>query len=225
MHREVHLVSGQQGLFSGPNQYHPTQASKLQVLQTYLKIATHILPTNTNLSKPTLWHSDLHTDNIFVDPREPTKILTIIDWQAINISPLFLQARHRSLLHFEGPIPQGLAPISLPDDFDTMTADAQHRAKHLRAAQSLYKLYDILMLQQCPLVARALKFRDTLPAQITGLAGSVFSDGETVLLGMLIRLQDEWATCVGSGVPCPLSFTAVLSESSSLCDWTHSTPN
>lgn len=198
---------GQQGLFSGPNQYRPTKALKAGVLRDYLKVATQILPKDLNLSKPALWHSDLHSDNIFVDPSQLTRILNIIDWQAVNISPLFLQARHPSLIEFEGPIPEGFEPITLPDDFDDMSEEAQHQAKNLRAAQSLYKLYEILMLKQCAEIAHALHFRATLSGQITGLASSIFSDGEPILQGLLIRLQHEWATCVGSSIPCPLSFT------------------
>lgn len=198
---------GQQGMFSGPNQYRPSKSLKVEVLQDYLKVATQILPNDASLSKPTLWHSDLHSENIFVDPSQPTKILNVIDWQAVNVSPLFLQARHPSLIEFEGPIPEGFRPITLPDNFDDMSQEAQHQAKNLRAAQSLYKLYEILMLRQCPEIAHALQFRDTLPGQITGLASSIFSDGEPILQGFLIRLQEEWATCVGSSIPCPLSFT------------------
>ncbi|KAJ8113860.1 hypothetical protein OPT61_g4116 [Boeremia exigua] len=199
---------GQQGLFNGPNQYRPTRALKTGVLQDYLKVATQILPNNINLSKPTLWHPDLHTDNIFVDPSEPTRILTIIDWQADNVSPLFLQARHPSLIEFEGPITEGFKPITLPADFDDLSEEAQLQAKNLRAAQSVYKLYEILMLRQCPEIGKALQFRQSLRGQITGLASSIFSDGEPILQGMLIRLQDEWATCVGPSIPCPLDFTS-----------------
>ncbi|KAH7364833.1 kinase-like domain-containing protein [Rhexocercosporidium sp. MPI-PUGE-AT-0058] len=198
---------GQQGFFGGPNQYRPTRALKVGVLRDYLKVATQILPNDISLSKPTLWHSDLHVENIFVDPSKPTRILNIIDWQAVNVSPLFLQARHPSLIDFEGPIPEGFAPITLPDDFDAMSEEGQHQSKNLRAAQSLYKLYEILMLQRCPEIAHALRFRDTLPGQITGLASSIFSDGEPILQGMLIRLQDEWTTCINPAIPCPLSFT------------------
>lgn len=179
---------GQQGLFRSPSQYRPTRALKARVLQDYLKIATLILPKDVNLLNPTLWHSDLHSDNIFVDPSQPTRILNIIDWQAVNISPLFLQARHPSLIEFEGPIPEGFKPITLPEDFDNMSQGAQHEAKNLRAAQSLYKLYEIFMLRQCPEVAHALHFRDSLPGQITRLASSISSDAEPILQGMLIRL-------------------------------------
>jgi hypothetical protein len=88
-----------------------------------------------------------------------------------------------------------------------MSEEAQHQAKNLRAAQSLYKLYEILMLRQCPEITHALHFRDTLPGQITGLASSIFRGGEPILQGMLIRLQDEWAIYIRSLIPCPLSFT------------------
>ena len=196
-----------QGLFSGPNQYRPTKALKVGVLRDYLKVATQILPNDVNLSKPTLWHCDLHSDNIFVDPSEPTRVINIIDWQTVNVSPLFLQARHLSLIEFEGPIPEGLKPLTLPDDFDDMSEEAQYEVKNLQAAQSVYKLYEIYMLKNCPEIARALHFKETLPGQITGLVRSIFSDGEPILQGMLIRLQDEWATRVGSSIPCPLSFT------------------
>lgn len=43
-----------------------------------------------------------------MNPDQPTEILSIIDWQAVNLSPLFLQARHPALIEFDGPILEGL---------------------------------------------------------------------------------------------------------------------
>jgi hypothetical protein len=63
------------------------------------------------------------------------------------------------------------------------------------------------MLRQCPETAHALHFRDTLPGRITALASSIFGDGVPILQGILIHLQDEWAICVKSSIPRPLSFT------------------
>ncbi|KAJ5783417.1 Aminoglycoside phosphotransferase [Penicillium psychrosexuale] len=197
----------QQGLFYGPGQYQPTAQRKQETLWNYLKVAKYLSPEKKEISKPALWHPDLHGDNIFVNPDQPTEILSIIDWQAVNLSPLFLQARHPALIEFDGPIPVGLQSISLPKNFDELSAEEQLEAKKLRAAQSLYKLYDIQMMQHCPEIAAALQFRDSLLGQITGLSGSLFSDGEPIVQGMLIRLQEEWATHVGSSIPCPLSFT------------------
>jgi hypothetical protein len=47
-------------------------------------------PKDASLTKATLWHPDLHIENIFVDPttQPPTHIVTIIDWQAVNIASL-----------------------------------------------------------------------------------------------------------------------------------------
>lgn len=39
---------------------------------------------------PTLWHPDLHLDNIFVDP-ESQQITRIIDWQSAAVMPFFYQ--------------------------------------------------------------------------------------------------------------------------------------
>ncbi|PWY91337.1 hypothetical protein BO94DRAFT_573791, partial [Aspergillus sclerotioniger CBS 115572] len=154
----------------------------------------------------------LHGDNIFVNPDRPTEILSIIDWQAVNLSPLFLQARHPALVEFEGPIPEGPGSINLPDNFDELNPEEQLEAKKLRAAQSLYKLYDIQLIQQCPDIAHALRFKYSLAGQITGLAGSIFSDGEPIVQGMLMRLQEEWPSSTGLSIPCPLSFTAKEKE-------------
>lgn len=60
----------------------------------------------------------------------------------------------------------------------------------------------------------ALQHQETLTSRITALAGSLFTDGEPVVLGYLMRAADEWNTIVGEDedgqpcVPCPLSFTA-----------------
>lgn len=65
----------QQGLFYGPGQYMPSKKSKKETLQNYIKVAPFLLPKDRTLSKPVLWHSDLHGDNIFVNPSQPTEIL------------------------------------------------------------------------------------------------------------------------------------------------------
>ena len=197
---------GQRRTFEGPNQYRPAKDLKIRVFQDYLKVATQILPKDAKLSKPSLWHSDLHANNIFVDPSQPTKIVNIVDWQAVSIAPLFRQARLPPLVEFEGPLPEGLKPIKLPDGLDDMSEEQKNQARALKIAQSLYKLYQIRMAFQCPDIIEAIRFQHTLPGRITGLAGSIFSDGEPILQGMLIQLQDEWDTVVGSSIPCPLSF-------------------
>lgn len=51
---------------------------------------------------------------------------------------------------------QGLESISLLDNFDDLSPEKQPGAKKLRAVQSLYNLYEIQLIQQCPDVAHAM---------------------------------------------------------------------
>lgn len=85
-----------------------------------------------------------------------------------------------------------------------MSKEEQQQAKNHRAAQSLYEIYEILILQLRLEISQALHIRENLHGQITGLASSIFIDGN--LQGMLIRYQHEWVTCIRPYIPCPLTF-------------------
>ena len=91
---------------------------------------------------------------------------------------------------------------------------SRKKAKVLRAAQSLYKLYEVELRQRNKDTFRALQYRDTLACKITALAGSLFSDGEPIFNGMLIAVERDWPNIVGRcpdgrpSVPCPLVFSA-----------------
>lgn len=203
-----------QGLFYGPGQYRPTPTSKLSALTDYLKVAKHLLPKQESFRASVMWHSDLHANNIFVNPEKPTEIVAIIDWQSVHLSPFFLQARHPALIEFNGPIPEGFGRIELPENFADLSADEQKEAKMLRSAQSLYKLYEVELRQRNKDIFRALQYRETLACKITALAGSLFSDGEPIVNGMLMAVEKEWLDIVGPGpdgrpsVACPLVFSA-----------------
>ncbi|KAK2750955.1 hypothetical protein FQN57_000030 [Myotisia sp. PD_48] len=97
---------------------------------------------------------------------------------------MFLQACHPGLLGFNGPVTKGFEPLNLPENFDRLSPEEQLEA------------------------AKSFEYRNTPPGEITGRSTSIFSDGELIVQGMLIRLQDEWEALVKFGVPCPLSFTA-----------------
>ena len=179
-----------------------------------MQVAPYLLPKKESFRASIMWHSDLHANNIFVDPERPTKIVGIIDWQSVHLSPLFLQVRHPSIVRFDGPIPEEYAPIALPDDFDELSPEAQKEAKKLRSAQTLYKLYEVEMRQRDEDLFRTMQYRGTLPCQITGMAGSLFRDGEPFVDGLLMAVEREWSDMVGRDErnanvpPCPLRFTA-----------------
>ncbi|KAM5468853.1 hypothetical protein MauCBS54593_004848 [Microsporum audouinii] len=200
-----------EGMFGGPRCYKPTAKAKLDVLDDFEKVAMHLLPKDIPVQIPILWHSDLHDNNIFVDPDDPSKITSIIDWQSVSIAPLFQQARVPSFLEFDGPrLPLGLTALpSLPDNFDDLSPAERKEAKELQSKQSLYKLYEVQSGRENMPVFRALQYTETLGSQIISLVSQVFNDGEPIIKGQLIQLAREWGKIVGpDGGSCPITVTA-----------------
>ncbi|EFQ97421.1 phosphotransferase enzyme family protein [Nannizzia gypsea CBS 118893] len=199
-----------EGIFGGPGGYEPTAKNKLDVLDDFEKVAAYLLPKDTSVHIPVLWHGDLHDNNIFVDPDDPSKILSIIDWQATYIAPLFQQARTPGFLDFAGPQPSiGLTALPpLPDDFESLSTAEKEEAKKLQSKQSLYKIYEIHSGRENMPVFKALQHSEILGSQIISLISQVFNDGEPIIKGQIMQLSFEWKKLVGpDGLPCPLQFT------------------
>ena len=212
--REIDCIRGvenyprPEGLFYGPGSYQPSPTSKLSVLLDYLQVAQYLLPSDLSVLSSTMWHSDLHLDNIFVNPERPTEIVGIIDWQSVNLGPLFLQACHPAFIEFEGPKPEGLQLPSLPENFNELSAAEQKTVKSLQSEQALFKLYEIESALKNKRVYRALRYQDTLGCQIISLVGHLLNDGEPVVKGQLMQLEREWSKLVGlDGPNCPLKFS------------------
>lgn len=178
-----------------------------------MRVYKHILPRIESTHRPVLWHPDLHTNNIFVDAKDTTKITSIIDWQCVHIAPMFLQVRRPALLDFDGPIPESFKLPELPENFEQLSHQEQQDARKLRSAQKLYCLYEIELLLQCREAGNALRGRDTLLTRIHGLVGSLFHDGEPVVLGYLMEVVDRWSEIAGTDtegnplVECPIAFS------------------
>ena len=170
------------------------------------------MPADKSILPACLWHNDLHSDNIFVNPEKPTEITCLIDWQSAHIEPLFMQAGHPSFLDFEGPKMEGLGTPSLPADFDNMNEVEQGRAKSLLSQQSLFKAYEILSLQRNKKVYHALLHQKGLGCQIITFAGNLLQDGEPLIKGQLMQVQRQWQELPAvraRGCPsCPLNFTS-----------------
>lgn len=203
-----------QGFYNGPRQYQQSLETKMRTLRNYEKVAGYLKPADPILSKPVLWHTDLHWDIIFVDENDPKIITAIIDWQAVHVAPLFAQARHPTFLEFDGEIPDTFdaEAITLPDNFERLSETEQQTAKKLRNAQILWKLYEVELVRQCEDVERAIRFGRGLLGRIPSLAGNIFSDGELLVEDLLMSLQQEWNQVVDDPVanPCPLSLPAVI---------------
>ncbi|KAH7356523.1 phosphotransferase enzyme family protein [Rhexocercosporidium sp. MPI-PUGE-AT-0058] len=202
-----------EGLFYGPRQYQPSAAIKLSALTNYLKVAPYVLPEKEATLVSVLWHGDLHTQNIFVDPENPSRILGIIDWESISASPLFMQVTRPAFLDFNGPIPEELSKVNLPQNFDTLCPEDQREAKALHQAQTLHNLYMVRCYQQNPEAFLAMQQKDSLRHQVTVVPSTIIMDYEPYLNQLLRDVEKEWPKIVGLGsdgnplVPCPLHFS------------------
>src|SRR5699024_6672486 len=88
-------------------QHHLNRFDESQSLGEYtglLQKAREIIPTISNHPRveegadPARWHTGLHLGNILVSSDDPTTIEGIIDWQSVQIAPLFIQARFPEFL-------------------------------------------------------------------------------------------------------------------------------
>ncbi|PGG97673.1 hypothetical protein AJ80_09656 [Polytolypa hystricis UAMH7299] len=78
-----------------------TRDTHISLLHKYLQVAPYLLPTEPDIITSTIWHTDLHSGNLFVDKG---CITNIIDWQGIWAGPLVLQARYPRLIDHHGDI-------------------------------------------------------------------------------------------------------------------------
>ncbi|KAL4798332.1 kinase-like domain-containing protein [Aspergillus venezuelensis] len=98
------------------------------LLASFLDLASELIPANPPHCAPTLRHPDLSLSNIMLEP-DSSKIISIIDWQGATVFPLFMQAGYPAFCEHDSTKPQSLQQPTLPDNFDSMSAEEQNQAK------------------------------------------------------------------------------------------------
>jgi hypothetical protein len=173
----------------------------LQLLDKFLKAMPYLLPPEKELHRPTLWHHDLHAGNIFV---EKNQIVSIIDWQASTIIPLFLTCGIPKFLRMDGPLLYDLPPAT------NLTA----REKEETLAR--YQLTQLQMAYITKLRALDEKGFQAISdpyaldrQQLIDFAGSTWEDdGLFLLQEMLHRTWCGWEEITGQKrEDCPISFS------------------
>jgi hypothetical protein len=87
----------------GSGAYSPTRAKKIAAIEDYIELVKCLLPTDESIKRSYLWHSDLHAENIYVDPNDPVHITGVINWQSTDILPLFDHSLQLPVLEYDGP--------------------------------------------------------------------------------------------------------------------------
>ncbi|KAI4930897.1 uncharacterized protein J4E92_004731 [Alternaria infectoria] len=158
------------------------------------------------VSEPVLWHTDLHMGNIYVSGRMPPQISSIIDWQSIVVSPLFLQARFPKFLTVDDDYKLGT--IKLPDpppDLDKMDARDRELAEYKFEQAKEAKVYEVstaatnMRAWRCMLISSFLR-------ELFTRCGEVSEEGEIPLRACLLQVADLWDEISFEG-ECPLNFS------------------
>jgi hypothetical protein len=118
---------------------------QLAVLNMAIEVMSR-LDTGTiidRFSQPVLWHTDLHMGNIFVSSEDPTKVVSLIDWQSISVSPVLLQARFPEFLSVDPDFVLDSAMPELPEDFETLDAVDKQLAEFKTRQAKMAKAYEV----------------------------------------------------------------------------------
>ena len=93
----------------------------------------YIFPQNEKLTRPTLWHWDIHSANLFV---EGNRVASLIDWQDIWAGPLFLQFRHPKVVDYNGEV-----LLKLPENYESLE-EGNEKARMRKQVERSIVLYN-----------------------------------------------------------------------------------
>ncbi|SMR44112.1 unnamed protein product [Zymoseptoria tritici ST99CH_3D1] len=191
-----------------PESFPPSKAQDIATLRVARGVATRMSAGSLpgRLARPALWHSDLHLGNIYVSEEDPTKIVSIIDWQSLVILPMFYQVRFPEFLDLPedyeigGPVPSRPAGLDEMNQHDRMMAEQEHTraclAKAYEAASGR-KNVQVYNARQMPSYLKDFFDR----------CGEVSEEGAVPLRACLIELAKDWEA-LGCAGKCPIEFTA-----------------
>lgn len=214
--REIACVKAIEPLPKPPltivGRYIPTPAKKLAALQSYMKLIKFLLPTDPSITTSHVWHSDLHAENIFVNPDQPTEIVGIIDWQSVAMVPLFENSFQPALLDYDGPPLNGLERPEEPKDLDQLDPVQRASAFNKYIEMTLASYYQNLIYYTNKRLFCAIEFRETIGYDLLGYARNILIDGEAVYQERVTdELEKAWNTLPGvqalNNPPYPFNFS------------------
>ncbi|OBT59176.1 hypothetical protein VE04_00660 [Pseudogymnoascus sp. 24MN13] len=183
------------------NFYHGTSAEQISLLRDTMQI-TESLDTHPILSRhaqPILWHSDLHMGNIFVSPDDPSRIVSLIDWQSTSILPAFLQAQWPEFLKPPANYPEGFVKPTLPDGFENLDSGDKALATLEWNQATIAKAYEVSNFLENRQAHNAMNVPRVFK-ELFVRCGEVSEYGVIPLRTCLIEIFENWI---------PLGFTGV----------------
>ncbi|KAI2044691.1 hypothetical protein LOZ43_006283 [Ophidiomyces ophidiicola] len=184
-------VPKQLTMLYGPDLYQPTLKKRLEAAESYLQLLSLLLPTDSALTSGHIWHNDLHGENIFVSQNMPTQVIGIIDWQSIQIAPLFDHCMDPTFLEYSGtPIGDSLKRPELPDT-KSMSKDERDLAIKHYLDMSVMVAWRMLVKKKNPAQYRAILFEFTTEGYLLHLSRRLYELGEAYFSALLLDLCTE----------------------------------
>jgi Phosphotransferase enzyme family len=175
----------------GPGLYVPDALKKSSAIDSYLRTYKVLLPEDTVISAPVIWHDDLHEENIFVDREDPTRILGIIDWQSSDILPLFDHNLDPPFVQFSGPEPESLDPPEMEATSD-MSNEERARATEEYFEKALFIASRKISRKKTPTMYRAIQYQQTDAFNLLTIGRRIFEFGEAHFQALTTDLQPAW---------------------------------
>ena len=181
------------GLY-GPQTYRPSKEKKIRALQAYMEVVDRLLPDDKSIKGSHLWHNDLHAENIFVNPDNPSEICGIIDWQTTELAPLYDHTIEPYFLEYQGPRMTGdllqqpdIKEIQklFEDDKELAASEKKRKAESLFWRMALVSLWRNTLHMGIEPLFRALEFRETVRFTLLIFARNLHLDGEAAYLAIL----------------------------------------
>ncbi|KAH6683961.1 phosphotransferase enzyme family protein [Halenospora varia] len=178
--------------------YIPTRTKKLSALQAYMKLIRFLLPADRSITASHIWHTDLHSENIFVSAEDPTKIVAIIDWQAVALSPLYENTMQPALLEFEGSPLNGLERPEKPQNLNDLEPTVRKAVFANWMDKTLASYYRTLVYHTHPKLYQAIQFREIISYDLLAWARNILIDSEVLYLKQVVHdLKSAWSTLPG----------------------------
>ncbi|ETI22240.1 hypothetical protein G647_06313 [Cladophialophora carrionii CBS 160.54] len=199
-------------MLCAPTLYLPTREKKLAALESCAHVVRYLLPSDPLVCASHLWHNDLHDENIFVDPMNPTHITGIIDWQSTQAGPLFENTIDPGILDYEGPDIESLEKPTLPRNYKELSGADKAAETKLYYSKSLLVAYRRL-IQKNPSLKWTSEFQASTAFAILKLSRHLFDVGEAHVQALMSGLRLEWSDLTAVQQAGEPGFPLSLSES------------
>ncbi|KAF9736412.1 hypothetical protein PMIN07_008230 [Paraphaeosphaeria minitans] len=182
----------------------------LELLAKYEQVASFLVPSTNNESAAanTLWHPDLHLDNVFVDPVSH-RITGIVDWQSATVAPLFYQSGvHRAFRHYKS-VQEGWVMPKKPENFDNLDPNEQKQIDQDLESETIHKYYELQTMKRAPLHWDVLQQSSVhMLRKPVWLVTGVWENRDIFFLrDSLIAIVAQWNEIFGEDTPCPIAFS------------------